>query len=243
MRLAILIPAYNEEKTLADVIRTLPKKLPKITYKEVVVIDDGSSDRTIKIIKKHKLTIISHHLNRGLGAALGTGFEYVKNNNFDCLITFDADGQHNPADIIPVLKPIINKKADIVIGSRLKKPAGHARHASKTLRAGMPWYRVLGIWGLNIITLIFFWVWTSDSQSGLRAFSKKAITKIQIKSNRMEVSSEFFDEAQRHNLKIIEVPIRSIYTKYSLNKGTGKGQFKHGFKIISKMIYRRFFAK
>jgi len=228
MTLAILIPAYNEEKTIGKVIRTLSKKLSKITKKKVIVINDGSTDETEKIARKLGAMVITHLINRGLGAALGTGFEYVRQNNFDLLITFDADGQHNPNDIEPVIKPIVNKKADISIGSRLKNPRG------------MPWYRILGIWGLNIITFIFFWVWTTDSQSGLRAFSRKAIDKIQIKANKMEVSTEFFDEAQRHDLKVIEVPIRSIYTKYSLAKGQKNSNV---FRILSKIIYRRFFSK
>lgn len=213
---------------MAKVIKTLPKNIKGITQKEVIVIDDGSKDQTLKIAKKLGVTVISHHINRGLGGALGTGFEYAKKNNFDALITFDADGQHDPTDMAPVLKPIIENKADFSIGSRLMNPAG------------MPWYRIIGIWGLNIFTLLFFWVWTSDSQSGLRAFSKKAIEEITIKSNKMEVSSEFFNEAQVHNLKVIEIPIKSIYTKYSLAKGQKNS---NGFKIIWRMIYRRFFAK
>lgn len=228
MKLAILIPAYNEEKTLAKVIKTLPNKIAKITNIKVIVVNDGSIDNTAKILHRSKVIAISHLINRGLGGALGTGFEYVKRHNFDILITFDADGQHNPADIAPVLKPIINRKADVSIGSRLKNPIG------------MPWYRIIGIWGLNLFTLMFFWVWTTDSQSGLRAFSKKAIGQIEIESNKMEVSSEFFNEIQRKNLKFVEVPITSIYTKYSLGKGQRNS---NGFKIISKMIYRRFFAK
>jgi len=231
MKLAIVIPAYNEEEKLAQVIKTLPKKFPKISETEIIVINDGSKDNTEKIAKKYRTTVISHFINRGLGSALGTGFEYVKENNFDVLVTFDADGQHNPKDIAKVLKPITDKRADVVIGSRLKN------------RKGMPWYRQVGILGLNIFTLIFFWVWTSDSQSGLRAFSKVAIQKIELKSNKMEVSSEFFNEVQRHNLKMKEVPIASIYTQYSLKKGVGKGQIRHGISIISKLIYRRFFAK
>lgn len=228
MKLAILIPAYNEEKTLVKVIKTLPKKIAKITRIEVIVVNDGSEDKTSQIAKKMKVTLISHLLNRGLGGALGTGFEYVKKRDFDALVTFDADGQHNPRDIYPVVKPIIEGKTDVVIGSRLKNPEG------------MPWYRRVGIFGLNLFTLMFFWVWTTDSQSGLRAFSKKAIQKIKIESNRMEASSEFFNEIQRNNLRFIEVPITSIYTKYSLSKGQRN---INGFKILSKMIYRRFFAK
>lgn len=228
MRLAIIIPAFNEEKTIEKVIKTLPKKLPKITKIEVVIINDGSIDRTADIAHKLKTTVISHCLNRGLGAALGTGFEYARRKRFDLLVTFDADGQHNPSDIAPVIKPIVNKKADIVIGSRLLN------------HEGMPWYRVIGNWGLNIITLVFYWTWTTDSQSGLRAFSQKSINYIDIKSNKMEVSSEFFNEAQKYNLNITEIPIKSIYTKYSLTKGQKNVNI---FKILSKMIYRRFFAK
>jgi UDP-N-acetylglucosamine---dolichyl-phosphate N-acetylglucosaminyltransferase len=231
MKLAILVPAFNEEKTLGAVLKSIPKSFPHVTELEIVVVSDGSRDQTANIAKKFGATLIEHDLNRGLGGALGTGFEYARINNFDGLLTFDADGQHNHRDIWPVLRPIVYQKADISIGSRLKD------------HRGMPWYRVAGIWGLNFITYLFFWVWTTDSQSGLRAFSKKAIDNINLQSNRMEVSSEFFFEAGKKDLKLIEVPIESIYTEYSLNKGIGKGQFRHGFKILAKMAYRRLFSK
>ena len=172
MKLLILIPAYNEEKTLAKVIKTLPKKINGITQKEVVVVNDGSNDQTAQVAQKSGVTVISHYLNRGLGGALGTGFEYARKNNFDILITFDADGQHDPQDIEPVLKPIIHQKADISIGSRLKNPKG------------MPWYRIVGIWGLNLFTFMFFWVWTTDSQSGLRKL-RTAIQKAQTTESTM----------------------------------------------------------
>lgn len=213
---------------MGRVIKSIPRRYPKITKTEIIVVSDGSTDKTAAIARENKVTLIEHDLNRGLGGALGTGFEYARKNNFDTLLTFDADGQHNPDDIWPVLKPIIRKGADVVIGSRLKKTSG------------MPWYRVIGIWGLNLITLIFFWVWTTDSQSGMRAFSRKAIEKIDLQSNKMEVSSEFFYEIGREGLKLLEVPITSIYTKYSLAKGQKN---INGFRIISKLIYRRFFSK
>ncbi|MEK7142604.1 MAG: glycosyltransferase family 2 protein [Patescibacteria group bacterium] len=228
MKLGIIIPAYNEEKTLKEVLNSLPKTLPGISQIEVVVVSDGSTDKTADIAQKAKITLIEHDLNRGLGGALGTGFGYARKCGFDLIVTFDADGQHHQDDIAAVIRPIVKGKADVVVGSRLKNPAG------------MPWYRQLGIWGLNLITLLFFWVWTSDSQSGLRAFSKKAIGKIDLQSNRMEVSSEFFYEIGHKNLKMVEVPIRSIYTSYSLEKGQKN---INAFRIISKLIYRRFFSK
>jgi glycosyltransferase involved in cell wall biosynthesis len=228
MKLAIIIPAYNEEKTIGQVLKTIPRRFPKISQTEIVVISDGSTDQTAAIAKKARVTLIEHDLNRGLGGALGTGFEYARRQNFDCLVTFDADGQHDPEDIWPVVRPIIYHQADVVIGSRLKNPQG------------MPWYRIVGIWGLNIITAIFFWVWSTDSQSGLRAFSRKALEKIDIQSNKMEVSSEFFYEIGRKELKLIEVPIKSIYTDYSLKKG--QKNF-NALRIIAKLFYHRFFSR
>ena len=229
MKLAILIPAYNEEKTIGNVIKTLPKTLPGIDRIDVVVVNDGSADNTAQIAKESGATVISHWFNRGLGGALGTGFEYIRKHDLDLLITFDADGQHNPNDIAPVIKPIVDEKADVCIGSRFIGNRGF-----------MPWYRRFGIFGLNVITYLLFWSWTTDSQSGLRAFGRKAINKIEIKTNKMEVSSEFFYEIQAKNLKLTEVPIQSIYTEYSMSKGQKN---INAINILLKLIYRRFFAK
>ncbi len=228
MKLAIVIPAYNEEKTIGGVLKSIPREFPDVSCTEIVVVSDGSIDKTAEIVKKNQVTLIEHDLNRGLGGALGTGFEYAKKNGFDALITFDADGQHHREDIWPVLRPVIYKKADVVIGSRLKNSIG------------MPWYRRTGIWGLNLFTYLFFWTWTSDSQSGLRAFSRRAIEEINLQSNRMEVSSEFFYEINKKNLKLLEVPIKSIYTDYSLQKGQKN---INAFAIIARLIFRRFFSK
>jgi len=229
MKLAILIPAYNEEKTLDRVIQTLPKKFPGIKSQEIIVVNDGSFDRTREVALKQKATVISHWLNRGLGGALGTGFEYVRRHNFDLVVTFDADGQHHPEDIAPVIRPIVQKKADMVVGSRFI-----------TKKGLMPWYRRIGIFVMNIITYLLFWVWTTDSQSGLRAFSRRAIQAIEIKSNKMEVSSEFFNEIQSKNLRLAEAPIRSIYTHYSLSKGQKN---INGFRILFKLISHRLFGR
>lgn len=229
MKLAILIPAFNEEKMIGAVLERLPKKITGVTRQEIIVVNDGSIDATSRIAQKKGVTLISHWLNRGLGGALGTGFVYARQNNFDALVTFDADGQHHPDDILAVIKPIIQRKADVVVGSRFIGRKGQ-----------MPWYRRFGILGMNVITYILFWVWTTDSQSGLRAFSKKAINQIEIKSNKMEVSSEFFNEIQTKNLKMVEIPIRSIYTNYSLSKGLKNIE---GLRILSKLISHRLFGK
>lgn len=216
----VVIPAYNEEKTIGGVIRCLKKE----GYRNIIVVDDGSSDNTCNAAKKEKVFVYKHGINRGLGGALGTGLRAALEKNADIIVTFDADGQHNPKEIKKLVQPIIDDKADFVVGSRLLNPEG------------MPLIRRIGNWGLNVITLILFGVWTTDSQSGFRAMSREAAESIEIKTNRMEVSSELLAEIKKNNLRLVEVPVKAIYTKYSLKKGQSS---LNAFKILSKLILRR----
>lgn len=216
----IVIPAFNEEKTIAGVIRGIRKE----GYKNIIIVDDGSTDNTSLIAKKENVLLYRHPLNRGLGGALGTGIKAALENNAKIIITMDADGQHNPKEIKNLVLPILKNEADFVIGSRLLKPEG------------MPVVRRIGNFGLNIITLILFGVWTTDSQSGFRAMSAMAAGKIEIRTNRMEVSSEFFTEIRRNRLRLKEVPIRAVYTRYSMEKGQSS---LNAFKILFKLILRR----
>jgi glycosyltransferase involved in cell wall biosynthesis len=206
----IVIPAYNEAKVIAATLAALPASLRGIDSVRVVVVDDGSTDGTADEVRKvvdPRLVLIRHALNRGLGGALGTGLAYARKEGADYVVTYDADGQHAPEDIDRVLEPILAGQAEAVVGSRLIDPKG------------MPWYRILGNWGLNLMTFMFFGLWTTDSQSGLRAFGRRAIETIDVRMDRMEVSSEFIKEIRRHRLKFAEAPIRAIYTDYSLEKG------------------------
>ncbi|OGD83128.1 hypothetical protein A2165_02000 [Candidatus Curtissbacteria bacterium RBG_13_40_7] len=207
MKAVIVIPAFNESAVIFRVLKSLPKKLSGVSTIETLVVNDGSTDTTLDEVKKAKVNIISHLLNRGAGAATKTGIDYAKNTNADIVVTFDADGQHNPDDIQKVIDPVFKKRADLVIGSRLLK------------RQEIPFDRFVLNWIANLITLILFGIFSTDSQSGLRAFSKKAMALIDFKSDRMDFSSEILLEAKRNNLKIVEVPIRAIYTPYSRVKG------------------------
>lgn len=207
MKLLIIIPAYNEEKMIGKVIDSL-KKYKKNKNTDLLVIDDGSLDNTYKTVKQKKVTVIRHIINRGLGVSLGTGFAYAAEHDFDYVVTFDADGQHQAADINKIIKPLTKRKADVVIGSRLIDPANK-----------MPKLRKIINYLSNIATFILFNLWTTDSQSGLRGFNREAVLKIKIKSQRMEVSSEIFKEIKRLKLSMIEVPIKSVYTDYSIQKG------------------------
>lgn len=219
----ILIPAYNEEPMLGNVLKKIPKSLPGVWKIITVVVDDGSDDTTFQIAKKNHVAVLRHQINRGLGGALGTGFTYARKLNFDILVTLDADGQHLPKDIRRIIQPILEDSADIVIGSRL------------LARSTMPLLRKLMNIGSNIVTWAFFGVWTSDSQSGFRAFSKKAIDSIQLRTQRMEVSSEFFREIRRNNLKKAEIAIKAIYTPYSLSKGQ---KLSNAYGIFAKLMLR-----
>jgi glycosyltransferase involved in cell wall biosynthesis len=207
MKILIGIPAYNEEQMIGKVLQSLPKKIGNKHKVDKLVVDDGSADQTSAIAKAEKAISLRHLLNRGLGGAIKTIFAYAKAYNYDILLTFDADGQHITEDIPKVLAPILKNEADVVVGSRWR---------SKTSR---PILRFLINQFANIITYFFFGLWTNDSQSGLRAFNKKSIQLINLETDGMEVSSEFFREIHKHKLTFTEVPINVIYTSYSKAKG------------------------
>lgn len=207
MKLLIVIPAFNEAQVIADVLKKIPKKINGIKAVETVVVDDGSWDKTSSVSSLNSVTVINHLLNRGAGAATKTGLTYAKNIDADITVTFDADGQHLHKDILKIIDPILENKADLVIGSRFLQ------------KQNVPLDRLILNKAANLATLLLFGAFSSDSQSGLRAFSKRAVKLIDFKSDRMEFSSEILLEAKRNNLKIKEVPTSAIYSDYSKAKG------------------------
>jgi glycosyltransferase involved in cell wall biosynthesis len=216
-RVAIVIPAYNEEQTISEVIRGLKRH----GFATLIVVDDGSGDRTGELAGQEGVILLRHILNRGLGGALGTGIAAALRLGAEVIVTFDADGQHDPDDIARLLDPIVTGEADVVIGSRMLEPIG------------MPYPRRLANWTANIVTYLLFRAWTTDSQSGLRAFSSQAAARIQIMTSGMEVSSEIIAETVKNRLKQKEVPVQAIYTDYSLSKGQS---FKVGVQTLRKLI-------
>ena len=225
MKAIVIVPAFNEEQVIRKVLKELKINLKKILSEyEILVVDDGSTDNTKKEALKEGVKVISHPINRGLGGALGTGLAYTKLKNSSLMVTFDSDGQHDPKDILRVISPILKNQADVVIGSRTLKGANK-----------IPIDRRLIIWGSNLITKLFFSVSTSDSQSGFRAFSRKAIRKINIITQGMEVSTEFFTEVKRYNLRIVEVPIKVIYSDYSRTKGQSN---LNALSVFARLLLR-----
>jgi glycosyltransferase involved in cell wall biosynthesis len=218
MKLVAIIPAYNEEKTIAQVIEATKKYV-----EEVIVIDDSSKDGTFKKAQEKGAKVYRHSINRGLGGALGTGIQAALLRGADIIVTLDADGQHDPNDIPNLVEPIIKNEAQIVIGSRLISKNGK-----------MPIERKIANWIGNIVTFLLFGIRVSDSQSGLRCFDRETAKLLQIKTNGMEVSSEIIKEIRVHRLRLREIPIKPIYTPYSLSKGQG---FITGLKTLFKLLF------
>ncbi len=217
----IVIPAFNEAKTIGKLL----KKLKIAGYKNIVVVDDCSQDNTGKIAQKNGAVVLKHIINRGVGGAWRTGFAYVLKQNAEIIITMDADLQHRVNEIPKIFGPILNKKADIVIGKR--------KFGSKKMPLNRQIANKIG----NLSTFLLFGFSVSDSQSGFRGLSRKSLEKMELHSNKMEICSEMVSEVEKNNLKLVEVPISTVYTKYSLSKGQS---FKQGIKTLIRLIAVRF---
>jgi len=195
MKISIGIPAYNEEKNIAAIIT----KLKKITD-SIIVCDDGSNDLTSEIARNLGVTVVTHEKNLGYGAAIKTIFQKSKEIECDVLVTFDADGQHRVEDIEPVINPIKNNDADIVVGSRFLNNEND-----------VPNYRKLGIKVITQVTNASIKKQLTDSQSGFRAYNKQVINDIIPSDSGMGVSTEILIKASRKNFRISEVPIKILY--------------------------------
>lgn len=215
----IVIPAYNEATVIASVIC----EIQTAGYANIIVVDDGSTDKTYEATSLiENVTTLKHFLNRGKGAAAKTGIEGAKMLDADIVITMDGDGQHNPDDIKKMLE-LIASGNDVVLGTRLKSPKGMP-----------PWKIAANHFG-NFCTWAIYGLWVTDSQSGFRAYSKKAIDAIETKTDRYEYDSEVIREVYRNKLTFTETAIEVRYTEYSMNK-THKMNLKNGFKTLIKML-------
>jgi HAD superfamily hydrolase (TIGR01549 family) len=216
----VVVPAYNEEKTIGKVLSDL---LRYFRRDEIIVVNDGSRDRTGEIARSFGVHVLTHLVNRGLGGALGTGLAYAVRKGARIVITFDADGQHLISDALRVMKPVVEGKADFAVGSRLKGDISQ-----------MPFIKRFGNFILDLITAFFAHRYVSDSQSGLRCFKGECAAKIKITCDRYAVSSEIIVEAVKHGCKIMEVPIKAVYTDYSMKKGTN---VMEGIKIALNLMF------
>jgi glycosyltransferase involved in cell wall biosynthesis len=212
----IVMPAHNEESSIGHVLDALKAE----GYTHVIVVDDGSEDKTAEVARKRGAVVISHPKNMGLGAALRTGLKAAFERGADRAVTFDADGQHDPKSVRKLLEALDG--GDLAIGVREKQ-------------VDIPLHKVVGNFGLDFITYLFSGVFT-DSQSGARAFNRRALELVRIKSDRYEVSSEIIIRTKQEGLGLREVPVRCFYTKYSKARGT---TIASGFKIFLGLVKQR----
>jgi len=214
----IVIPAYNERKIIRQVI----KRVKKEGYKNIIVVDDGSDDKTFLYAKREEVCVLRHILNRGKGAAIKTGIEAAKHLRAQSVVTIDADGQHNPEEIHFFLNKI-KEGFDIVLGTR---SMSHDE---------MPVVKIIANYLGNYFTWFLYGVWVHDSQSGFRAYSKKAMQLMDTKNDRYEYDSEVIREIRRNKLLFCEIPIETRYSSYSLTKSQ-KQSFINGIRTLAKMV-------
>lgn len=222
-----MIPAYNEERVISGTVLGALRALSQSKYKyEVVVVNDSSTDNTSREAKKAGATVIDHILNSGVGGATATGLGYANQREYDIAATMDADGQHDPKDILRGIDEIIARKSDLLIGSRI----------IHTSAKDMSLLKRVGNWGLSVITMLLFGVYTTDSQSGMRIYSRQALENLRWRTSGYEFCSEMIWRAKQLGLKISEYPIQVIYTDYSKSKGQNNW---NGVNILKSLLRRR----
>lgn len=228
-QVCVIVPAYNEAKVISDVLKSAQKAFKTSGYIiDIVVVNDGSQDATSKQAKSVGVTVIDHILNSGVGSATATGLSYATQRGYEAAATMDADGQHNPHDIVHGIDLLFDRKADLLIGSRLIP--------EESKRSDMSLIKRIGNNGLSTITFLLFGVHTTDSQSGMRIYSQKALKKLRWKTSGYEFCSEMLWRARRAKLTIDEYPIQSIYTDYSKMKGQSNW---NGVNLLKNLVRQR----
>jgi glycosyltransferase involved in cell wall biosynthesis len=193
-QICVLIPALNAEDTIGDVIEGCKRYV-----RDVIVVDDGSEDRTPLISQEKDATLLKHDKNMGKGMALRAGFAYALSEGYDGVITIDADGQHNPSDIPVFIKRFSEDKPDIIIGSRMGQ------------KEKIPKYRYY----TNLVGIFFISKATGqvldDSQSGFRLYRREVIEEINLNTSGFETETEILIKAGRKGCRIVSIPVDVSY--------------------------------
>lgn len=212
MKVIAVIPAYNEEKTIAKVVKDTGKYVNK-----VVVVDDCSSDRTGELAEKAGAMVLRHRQNKGVGLAWRSGFKKALKEHADIVITLDADGQHKPSDIPKFLKAL--EDVDFVIGTRDFSV--------------YPLTKRFGNWGLRALTNLFSGTNVKDTESGYRAIRADLLKRMKLTGERYEICADFIYEAGRNGGRVAEVPIKVPF--YVKGVGVLDG-LKTGYFIFRKWL-------
>ena len=226
----VAIPCLNEEQFIGDIV-TRARAFADM----VIVIDDGSTDRTGEAAQAAGAHVIRHKTKQGAGAATRSAFEAAKRYDVDILVTLDGDGQHNPVEIPQVLAPILRGEADLVIGSRFLQPNLNQSQPVSTSLKHVPKYRKFGI---DVITWLYNFgskVKLSDSQSCFRAHSRRLIEAINITENGFGFSVQVLIQVRRKGFIIKEVPVSCIYHL----QGSSLNPVVHGLGVAWEVVKLR----
>jgi glycosyltransferase involved in cell wall biosynthesis len=216
----LVIAAYNEGSAIEAVVREAGA-----VYPNIVVVDDGSADDTAEVASRAARYVLRHVVNRGQGAALQTGITFALKRGARYIVTFDADGQHRVEDVRAMLEPIVSGECDITLGSRFLGEA-----------VGLPASRKLTLKAAVLFTRVFNRVRLTDAHNGLRGFSARAASRIDMKLDRMAHASEIIDQIRHSGMRYKEVAVEIRYTEYSLAKGQSSRQ---AFKIVFHYLVGR----
>lgn len=215
-KLVIIIPALNEEKTIANVINDIPSNIPGISQTDVIVVDDGSTDNTAKLAQANNAFVVHHPKTMGVGAAFHTGLHHALEHHADIIVNIDADGQFNPQDIPQLIKPIQDKKAWFVTCTRFAKPE---------LIPEMPLMKKLGNqWMVYLINLITGKKFT-DVSCGFRAYSRETALRL-ILFGQFTYTQETLIDLTFKDIPTAEVPLKV------------QGQREHGQSRVANNLWR-----
>lgn len=225
MKLSIIIPVFNEEKTIADVIDKVVRVKIGGVDKEIIVVDDGSTDATASVISniKYKQSLrsnepqisnikyLKHNSNLGKGSAVKTG---IKKATGDYIIIQDADLEYNPKDIEKLIKPIISGDGQVVYGTRLKRLPNLVKD-ERNFRFLLHYF---GNRFLSLLTSIFYGQWITDMETGYKLFPEKAVQNMGLHAKSFDFEPEITAKLLKAGYKIIEVPIGTNPRGYAEGK-------------------------
>ncbi len=224
MKLVVTIPAYNEEKTIADVIKSIPRVIEGIDQVEVIVIDDGSSDRTVSIAQEAGANyIIKNIKNRGLATTFRRGLEKATEVGADIIVNTDSDNQYDQSEIPKLIQPILHGKADIVSGDRQIKNLTHMPSSKK-------YGNMLGSWVVRKVS----GVPVRDASSGFRAFTNEAALRLSVLSNHT-YTHETIIESRDKKLVFVEIPCTFRAREGTSSRLIG-GVFGHIKKSLATIV-------
>jgi glycosyltransferase involved in cell wall biosynthesis len=211
-----VIAAYNEDRFIGSVVIKTRRYVD-----QVIVVDDGSTDDTARTAEEAGAAVIRHDTNHGKAQAINTGLRHAREMNAAIVVLIDADGQHDPAEIPILITPVETQQADIVVGSRFLGE-----------RSRIPRWRVMGQHALTVATNLASGVVLTDSQSGFRALSRKALDSLSFRPNGgFSIESEMQFLVQQHQLAVKEVPVHMTY-----EEGPKRNPFSHGLQVLNGII-------